>query len=75
MRQQTSMVGAPSWLPLQATTLTPPVVLDFKSLYPSIMMAHNLCYSTLVSQAMWDYINTHKKDYFEINVTYSHSTT
>jgi len=43
----------------------PTVVLDFKSLYPSIMMAHNLCYSTLVSQAMWDYINTHKKDYFE----------
>nr|UQK62776.1 U38 [Human betaherpesvirus 7]UQK62993.1 U38 [Human betaherpesvirus 7] len=27
---------------------TPTVVFDFQSLYPSIMMAHNLCYSTLV---------------------------
>jgi len=23
-------------------------VLDFASLYPSVMMAHNLCYSTLI---------------------------
>jgi len=27
----------------------PIVTLDFSSLYPSIMMAHNLCYTTLVS--------------------------
>nr|AIN81096.1 DNA polymerase [Gorilla gorilla herpesvirus 7]AIN81097.1 DNA polymerase [Gorilla gorilla herpesvirus 7]AIN81108.1 DNA polymerase [Gorilla gorilla herpesvirus 7]AIN81109.1 DNA polymerase [Gorilla gorilla herpesvirus 7] len=27
---------------------TPTVVFDFQSLYPSIMMAHNLCYSTLI---------------------------
>lgn len=26
----------------------PCVVLDFASLYPSIMMAHNLCYSTII---------------------------
>jgi DNA polymerase delta subunit 1 len=27
---------------------TPIATLDFSSLYPSIMMAHNLCYSTLI---------------------------
>lgn len=29
----------------------PIATLDFSSLYPSIMMAHNLCYSTLIDQA------------------------
>jgi len=26
------------------------VILDYKSLYPTIMMAHNLCYSTVISE-------------------------
>ncbi len=26
------------------------VILDYKSLYPTIMMAHNLCYSTVITQ-------------------------
>ena len=32
----------------------PIVALDFASLYPSIMMAHNLCYSTLVMDSRFD---------------------
>ena len=28
----------------------PIATLDFASLYPSIMMAHNLCYTTLISE-------------------------
>lgn len=33
---------------------TPITALDFASLYPSIMMAHNLCYSTLVMDPKYD---------------------
>jgi DNA polymerase elongation subunit (family B) len=35
-------------LPGQGYYKTPVATLDFASLYPSIMMAHNLCYSTLL---------------------------
>ena len=31
---------------------SPIATLDFASLYPSIMMTHNLCYSTLVPNSM-----------------------
>jgi len=31
----------------------PIATLDFASLYPSIMMAHNLCYTTLMSE--WEF--------------------
>jgi DNA polymerase delta subunit 1 len=33
---------------------TPITALDFASLYPSIMCAHNLCYSTLVMNPLYD---------------------
>ncbi|XP_059477821.1 DNA polymerase delta catalytic subunit [Neocloeon triangulifer] len=48
----------------------PIVTLDFSSLYPSIMMAHNLCYTTLVpagtraSLKPSDYITTPQGDCF-----------
>jgi DNA polymerase delta subunit 1 len=34
----------------------PITALDFEGLYPSIMMAHNLCYSTLVLESKYDNI-------------------
>lgn len=51
--------------PIKGYYTEPVVTLDFKSLYPTIMMAHNLCYSTLVSDAVWRDINTNHPDYFE----------
>ena len=48
----------------------PIATLDFASLYPSIMMAHNLCYSTLIPNEMLqklnpeDYTRTPRGDYF-----------
>ncbi|EJT46496.1 hypothetical protein A1Q1_04928 [Trichosporon asahii var. asahii CBS 2479] len=52
---------------------TPIATLDFASLYPSIMMAHNLCYTTLVDKATIqrlglveneDYVQTPNNDFF-----------
>eukprot|EP01105_Mastigella_eilhardi_P019880 TRINITY_DN4697_c0_g1_i1.p1 TRINITY_DN4697_c0_g1~~TRINITY_DN4697_c0_g1_i1.p1 ORF type:complete len:1087 (-),score=272.85 TRINITY_DN4697_c0_g1_i1:125-3088(-) len=40
--------GAVIMKPIRGFHDTPIVTLDFSSLYPSIMMSHNLCYSTLV---------------------------
>lgn len=34
--------------PIKGFYKEPVATLDFASLYPSIMMAHNLCYSTLI---------------------------
>lgn len=37
-------------LPLMSLSAGPVATLDFASLYPSIMMAHNLCYTTLLTK-------------------------
>jgi DNA polymerase delta subunit 1 len=48
----------------------PIATLDFASLYPSIMMAHNLCYTTLLTEAERNkmqpdqYIKTPEGHYF-----------
>ena len=40
--------------PTRGFYIHPIATLDFASLYPSIMMAHNLCYSTLVPRYLKD---------------------
>lgn len=41
--------GATVIEPIRGYYDTPITTLDFSSLYPSIMQAHNLCYSTLIT--------------------------
>lgn len=45
---------------------TPITALDFEGLYPSIMMAHNLCYSTLVLDPKYGNIQGVKYEEFKI---------
>lgn len=49
--------GATVLEPKQGYYDRPVSTLDFASLYPSIMMAHNLCYTTLVTKAMIERLN------------------
>ncbi|XP_065340551.1 DNA polymerase delta catalytic subunit [Cloeon dipterum] len=62
--------GATVIEPLKGYYKQPIVTLDFSSLYPSIMMAHNLCYTTLVSAGVKgtlkpsDYVVTPQGDCF-----------
>jgi len=63
--------GADVLDPMTGFYQKPIVTLDFASLYPSIMMAHNLCFSTLVRKNVAEklltedqYIKTPHGDYF-----------
>lgn len=49
--------GATVLEPKQGYYDRPVSTLDFASLYPSIMMAHNLCYTTLVTRATIERLN------------------
>ena len=45
---------------------TPITALDFASLYPSIMCAHNLCYSTLVLDSQFDNLEGVEYERFQV---------
>ena len=64
--------GATVIEPIKGYYDMPIATLDFASLYPSIMMAHNLCYTTLIEPSLLptlglapeDYIRTPSGDFF-----------
>lgn len=53
-KDHTGYVGATVLDAQSGAYYTPITALDFEALYPSIMMAHNLCYSTLVLDPRYD---------------------
>eukprot|EP01053_Blabericola_migrator_P007418 Blabericola_migrator_1__7417@NODE_377_length_9219_cov_163_315122_g301_i0_p2_GENE_NODE_377_length_9219_cov_163_315122_g301_i0NODE_377_length_9219_cov_163_315122_g301_i0_p2_ORF_typecomplete_len839_score179_53DNA_pol_B/PF00136_21/1_4e84DNA_pol_B_exo1/PF03104_19/5_1e65DNA_pol_B_exo1/PF03104_19/2_1e03RNase_H_2/PF13482_6/7_7e08DNA_pol_B_exo2/PF10108_9/2_1e06DNA_pol_B_2/PF03175_13/4_9e03DNA_pol_B_2/PF03175_13/0_018_NODE_377_length_9219_cov_163_315122_g301_i018764392 len=56
--------GATVLEPMKDFYDTPIATLDFASLYPSIMIAHNLCYSTLISDQNIDTFGLNEDDVF-----------
>ena len=58
--------GATVIEPVKGYFDVPIATLDFSSLYPSIMMAHNLCYTTLITKEMADKLGLEKgEDYIQ----------
>ncbi|KAK2726361.1 DNA polymerase delta catalytic subunit-like [Artemia franciscana] len=57
--------GATVIEPLKGFYSIPIATLDFSSLYPSIMMAHNLCYTTLLNQGTMDKLNLSPEDFIK----------
>lgn len=49
--------GATVIEPMKGYYDVPIATLDFSSLYPSIMMAHNLCYTTLLDKGTIERLN------------------
>lgn len=56
--------GATVIEPIRGYYDIPIATLDFSSLYPSIMMAHNLCYTTLCNKATVERLNLRKDEDF-----------
>lgn len=67
MREETSYEGAFVLDPVKGFYSAPIAVLDFCSLYPSIIISKNLCYSTLMTRKQFDELGgreTPTGDYF-----------
>nr|WAH70948.1 DNA polymerase catalytic subunit [Eptesicus fuscus gammaherpesvirus] len=62
-REEQGYQGATVIDPLPGFYDTPVLVVDFASLYPSIIQAHNLCYSTLVSPERLRTLRLREDDY------------
>lgn len=57
--------GATVLEPMTGYYNTPIATLDFASLYPSIIIAHNLCYTTLLSQSALQRYNLKPEEYIK----------
>jgi DNA polymerase elongation subunit (family B) len=55
--EEDSFTGATVLPPLKGAYFEPITVCDFASLYPSIMRAHNLCFSTIILDSSFDNLN------------------
>lgn len=62
-----SYKGATVLDPIRGAYYTPVTGLDFAALYPSIMIAHNLCYSTIVLNEKYNNLESVHYEKFTIN--------
>ena len=60
---EVSYTGAVVIEPIKGFYEVPIATLDFASLYPSIMQAHNLCYSTLINKNSIERLGLSEEDY------------
>lgn len=67
--EDVSYEGATVIEPVRGYYDTPIATLDFNSLYPSIMQAHNLCYSTLLLPSTAEKLNLQKDIDFVVTPT------
>lgn len=59
--------GATVISPVRGYYDVPIATLDFASLYPSIMMAHNICYTTMVNQETIERLHLKKDEDYEVS--------
>ncbi|XP_069687440.1 DNA polymerase delta catalytic subunit isoform X2 [Periplaneta americana] len=68
--QEEQFEGATVIEPKKGYYADPIATLDFSSLYPSIMMAHNLCYTTLLQPSARERLNLTPDEYVKTPASY-----